>query len=176
MNVSNAIKETKLATKESSKESSPTETSKEASPTSPTESSKETSPTSPTEVNLVKQFLQKVRKGDLTDVAKSVGEPDDLSVFEQIKKKIKDGDFSDIIKSLPSPPPFPTALVMQIAMSLNDIFQQNIGKIGKAVGDTIDIEIEKKKNELALTKALGEQATKTELESHMKSYIEHFTK
>ena len=158
MNVSNVKDSTKLETKE-------------ASPT-------ESSPTNPTEVNLVKQFLQKVRKGDLTDVAKSVkGEPDDLTVFEQIKKKIKDGDFSDIVKSLPSPPPFPTALVMQIAMSLNDIFQQNIGKIGKAVGDTIDIEIEKKKNELALTKALGEQATKTELESHMKSYIEHeFTK
>jgi hypothetical protein len=170
MNVSNAIKDTSIATKEAS----PTETSTESSPT---ETSKETSPTTPTEVNLVKQFLQKVRKGDLTDVAKSVSEPDEMTIFEQIKKKIKDGDFSDIVKSLPSPPPFPTALVMQIAMSLNDIFQQNIGKIGKAVGDTIDIEIEKKKNELALTKALGEQATKTELESHKKSYIEHeFTK
>ena len=228
MNVSNAIKDTSIATKESSptetsketsttetsKETSPTETSKETSTTEtnkesspsketiPTETNKETiptetspskessliessketiptetSPTTPTEVNLVKQFLQKVRKGDLTDVAKSVSEPDEMTIFAQIKKKIKDGDFSDIVKSLPSPPPFPTALVMQIAMSLNDIFQQNIGKIGKAVGDTIDIEIEKKKNELALTKALGEQATKTELESHMKSYIEHeFTK
>jgi hypothetical protein len=66
---------------------------------------------------------------------------------------------------------------MQIAMSLNDIFQQNIGKVSKAVGYTIDIEIEKKKNELALTKALGEEVTKTKLEPHMKTYIEHeFTK
>ena len=113
----------------------------------------------------------------MTDVVKSINdvkpESDDLTVFDQIKKKIKDGDFSDIVKSIPAPPPFPTAVVMQILMSLNEMFQQNIGKISKAVGDTIDIEIEKKKNELALTKALGEQATKTELEPHMKAYIEH---
>ena len=62
-------------------------------------------------------------------------------------------------------------------MSLNEMFQQNIGKISKTVGDTIDIEIEKKKNELALTKALGEEATRTKLEPYMKTYIEHeFTK
>ena len=134
-------------------------------------------PETPEEENLLKKFLQKVRKGDLTDVVKSINdvkpESDDLTVFDQIKKKIKDGDFSDIVKSIPAPPPFPTAVVMQILMSLNEMFQQNIGKISKAVGDTIDIEIEKKKNELALTKALGEQATKTELEPHMKAYIEH---
>ena len=134
-------------------------------------------PETPEEENLLKKFLQKVRKGDLTDVVNSINdvkpESDDLTVFDQIKKKIKDGDFSDIVKSLPAPPPFPTAVVMQILMSLNEMFQQNIGKISKAVGDTIDIEIEKKKNELALTKALGEQVTKTELEPHMKAYIEH---
>ena len=135
-------------------------------------------PETPEEENLLKKFLQKVRKGDLTDVVKSINDEkpesdDDLTVFEQIKKKIKDGDFSDIVKSIPSPPSFPAAVVTQILMSLNEMFQQNIGKISKAVGDTIDIEIEKKKNELALTKALGEQVTKTELEPHMKAYIEH---
>ena len=155
-----------------------------ASPTNPTPASPASPaspdtivPETPEEENLLKKFLQKVRKGDLTDVVNSINdvkpESDDLTVFDQIKKKIKDGDFSDIVKSLPAPPPFPTAVVMQILMSLNEMFQQNIGKISKAVGDTIDIEIEKKKNELALTKALGEQATKTELEPHMKAYIEH---
>ena len=149
-----------------------------ASPTPADPASPDTiAPETPEEENLLKKFLQKVRKGDLTDVVKSINdvkpESDDLTVFDQIKKKIKDGDFSDIVKSIPAPPPFPTAVVMQILMSLNEMFQQNIGKISKAVGDTIDIEIEKKKNELALTKALGEQATKTELEPHMKAYIEH---
>ena len=146
-------------------------------PTNPDPDPASIVPETPEEENLLKKFLQKVRKGDLTDVVNSINdvkpESDDLTVFDQIKKKIKDGDFSDIVKSLPAPPPFPTAVVMQILMSLNEMFQQNIGKISKAVGDTIDIEIEKKKNELALTKALGEQVTKTELEPHMKAYIEH---
>ena len=146
-------------------------------PTNPDPDPASIVPETPEEENLLKKFLQKVRKGDLTDVVNSINdvkpESDDLTVFDQIKKKIKDGDFSDIVKSLPAPPPFPTAVVMQILMSLNEMFQQNIGKISKAVGDTIDIEIEKKKNELALTKALGEQVTKTELEPHMKAYIAH---
>ena len=148
-----------------------------ANPTNPDPDPASIVPETPEEENLLKKFLQKVRKGDLTDVVNSINdvkpESDDLTVFDQIKKKIKDGDFSDIVKSLPAPPPFPTAVVMQILMSLNEMFQQNIGKISKAVGDTIDIEIEKKKNELALTKALGEQVTKTQLEPHMKAYIEH---
>ena len=100
-------------------------------------------------------------------------EEPDLTFFEQIKKDAKDGKFTDIVKSLPSPPPFPTALVMQIIMSLNDIFQQNIGKVGQYANITIDSEIEKKKNELELTKALGEQAKKTDLETHMPIYVTH---
>ena len=57
------------------------------------------------------------------------------------------------------------------------MFQQNIGKISKTVENIIDIEIEKKKNALALTKALGEEATRTKLGPYMKTYIEHeFTK
>jgi hypothetical protein len=132
-------------------------------------------PTTPTEANLVKEFLQKVRKGDLTDVAKSAN-GEEITVFQQIKQKIKDGDFSDIVKSLPSLPPFPTTVVMQIIGSLNDIFQQNIGKVGKAVEVAVDIEIEKKNNELALTKALGEQSKKTDLKTHMPAYINHVMK
>ncbi len=133
-------------------------------------------PTTPTEANLVKEFLQKVRKGDLTDVAKSANGDEEITVFQQIKQKIKDGDFSDIVKSLPSLPPFPTTVVMQIIGSLNDIFQQNIGKVGKAVEVAVDIEIEKKNNELALTKALGEQSKKTDLKTHMPAYINHVMK
>jgi len=105
--------------------------------------------------------------------ATDTDEEPDLSFFEQIKKDVKDGKFSDIVKSLPSLPPFPSALVMQIIMSLNDIFQQNIGKVGQYANATIDSEIEKKKNELELTKALGEQSKKTNLETHMPVYISH---
>lgn len=147
--------------------------------TSPTETptpDPDTASPTPTEVNLVKEFLQKVRKGDLTDVAKSANGDEEITVFQQIKQKIKDGDFSDIVKSLPSLPPFPTTVVMQIVGSLNDIFQQNIGKVGKAVEVAVDTEIEKKNNELALTKALGEQAKKTDLKTHMPAYINHVMK
>jgi hypothetical protein len=56
---------------------------------------------------------------------------------------------------------------------LNDIFQQNIGKVSKYAEASIDYELEKKKNELSLTKALGEQATKTKLDEHMPAYINH---
>ena len=153
----------------------PTETPTETPSETPTPDPDPASPT-PTEVNLVKEFLQKVRKGDLTDVAKSANGDEELTVFQQIKQKIKDGDFSDIVKSLPSLPPFPTAVVMQIVGSLNDIFQQNIGKVGKAVEVAVDTEIEKKNNELALTKALGEQAKKTDLKTHMPAYINHVMK
>ena len=100
-------------------------------------------------------------------------EEEDLSFFDQIKKDAKDGKFSDIMKSLPSPPPLPIGLIMEIVGSLNDIFKQNIGKVGQYTNIYIDSELEKKKNELELTKALGEHAKKTDLEKQMPIYIEH---
>lgn len=136
---------------------------------SPTDATQPVTITDPKEVNLFQQFA---KSGDLTDVVND----DELTVFQQIKKKIKDGDFSDIVKSLPSPPPFPTAIVMQIVGSLNDIFQQNIGKVSKYAEASIDYELEKKKNELELTKALGEEAKKTNLNTHMPAYINHVMK
>jgi hypothetical protein len=150
--------------------SAPTEAA--ATPSTPAPTEAPTQPvtiTDPKEVNLFQQFA---KSGDLTDVVND----DELTVFQQIKKKIKDGDFSDIVKSLPSPPPFPTALVMQIVGSLNDIFQQNIGKVSKYAEASIDYELEKKKNELELTKALGEEAKKTNLNTHMPAYINHVMK
>lgn len=147
----------------------PTEAATPA-PTAPTEApTQPVTITDPKEVNLFQQFA---KSGDLTDVVND----DELTVFQQIKKKIKDGDFSDIVKSLPSPPPFPTAIVMQIVGSLNDIFQQNIGKVSKYAEASIDYELEKKKNELELTKALGEEAKKTNLNTHMPAYINHVMK
>jgi len=187
MNVSNVYKAgsaasaaTKMASAATKMASSAASAATKMASSSSKEPAKEEKPATPEEATLMNQFLQKVRKGDLTDVVKSLNpnaeskpETDELTIFQEIKKKIKDGDFSDIIKSLPSPPPFPTAIVMQIISSLNDIFQQNIGKISKFAENAIDAELEKKKNELSLTKALGEQATKTNLEEHMPAYINH---
>jgi len=171
---------TKMASAATKMASSAASAATKMASSSSKEPAKEEKPATPEEATLMNQFLQKVRKGDLTDVVKSLNpnaeskpETDELTIFQEIKKKIKDGDFSDIIKSLPSPPPFPTAIVMQIISSLNDIFQQNIGKISKFAENAIDAELEKKKNELSLTKALGEQATKTNLEEHMPAYINH---
>lgn len=128
--------------------------------------------TDPKEINLFQQFLQKVKSGDLKDVVNSAkGEPDELSVFEQIKQKVKDGDFSDIVKSLPSPPPFPTAIVMQIASTLNDIFQQNVGKISTFATTAIDTEVAKQKNKLKLNNEMSERATGPALDAHMNLYI-----
>ena len=152
-----------------------THTAEATAPTEP--ATEETVPKTTEEENLVKKFLQKVRKGDLTDVVNSINgvkpETDELSIFEQIKKDAKSGKFEDIMKSLPSPPPFPTAVVMQIVGALNDIFQQNIGKVSKFAEAAIDAELEKKKNELELSKALGEQAKKTDLKSQMTTYVQH---
>ena len=135
----------------------------------------ETVPT-PEEETLTKKFLAKVRKGDLTEVVQSINgvkSDDDLTVFQQIKQQIKDGNFTDIVKSLPSPPAFPTDLVKQILGTLNDIFQQNIGKVTKLAEVSIDYELERKKNDLELNKLLGAEATKTKLGPHMPAYINH---
>lgn len=132
--------------------------------------------TDPEELNLFQQFLKQAKSGDLKDVVKSANGDEDLTVFQQIKQKMKDGDFTDIIKSLPSLPPFPAGLVMQILGSLNEIFQQNIGKVGQYTNVYIDSELEKKKNELELVKSLGEEAKKTNLKSHMPTYINHIMK
>ena len=141
-------------------------------PTAPTDQPTEVTITDPKELNLFQQFLKKAKSGDLKDVAQSVnGEPDELSIFEQIKKKAKEGDFSDIVKSLPSPPPFPTAIVMQIVSTLNDIFQQNVGKISTFATTAIDTEVAKQKNKLKLNNDMAERATGEALDKHLNIYV-----
>ena len=125
--------------------------------------------TDPKELNLFQQFLQKVKSGDLKDVVNP--EPDELSVFAQIKQKIKEGDFSDIVKSLPSPPPFPTAAVMQVVGALNDIFQQNVGKISTFATAAIDTELAKQQNKLKLNNDMAARATGAALDKHMNIYV-----
>jgi hypothetical protein len=140
------------------------------SPTSPTEGpAQPTGPTTEAEKNLFQQFLQKVKSGDLKDVVNP--EPDELSVFEQIKQKMKEGDFSDIVKSLPSPPPFPTAAVMQVVGALNDIFQQNVGKISTFATAAIDTELAKQQNKLKLNNEMAARATGAALDKHMNIYV-----
>ena len=140
------------------------------SPTSPTEGpAQPTGPTTEAEKNLFQQFLQKVKSGDLKDVVNP--EPDELSVFAQIKQKMKEGDFSDIVKSLPSPPPFPTAAVMQVVGALNDIFQQNVGKISTFATAAIDTELAKQQNKLKLNNEMAARATGAALDKHMNIYV-----
>ena len=138
--------------------------------TSPTEGpAQPTGPTTEAEKNLFQQFLQKVKSGDLKDVVNP--EPDELSVFAQIKQKMKEGDFSDIVKSLPSPPPFPTAAVMQVVGALNDIFQQNVGKISTFATAAIDTELAKQQNKLKLNNDMAARATGAALDKHMNIYV-----
>ena len=138
--------------------------------TSPTEGpAQPTGPTTEAEKNLFQQFLQKVKSGDLKDVVNP--EPDELSVFAQIKQKMKEGDFSDIVKSLPSPPPFPTAAVMQVVGALNDIFQQNVGKISTFATAAIDTELAKQQNKLKLNNEMAQRATGAALDKHMNIYV-----
>ena len=139
------------------------------SPTSPTGANPTVTITDPKELNLFQQFLQKVKSGDLKDVVNP--EPDELSVFAQIKQKMKEGDFSDIVKSLPSPPPFPTAAVMQVVGALNDIFQQNVGKISTFATAAIDTELAKQQNKLKLNNDMAARATGEALDKHMNIYV-----
>jgi len=137
----------------------------------PTEPIQPVTITDPKELNLFQQFVQKVKSGDLTDVVKASNGDDELTVFQQIKKKIKDGDFSDIVKSLPSPPPFPTAIVMQIVGSLKDIFDQNIGKVSQLATSLVDNELAKYQNKLKLNNEMAQRATGPALDKHMNIYI-----
>ena len=147
---------------------SPTSPSPTA-PTSPTGANPTVTITDPKELNLFQQFLQKVKSGDLKDLVNP--EPDELTVFAQFKQKIKEGDFSDIVKSLPSPPPFPTAAVMQVVGALNDIFQQNVGKISTFATAAIDTELAKQQNKLKLNNDMAARATGAALDKHMNIYV-----
>ena len=148
---------------------SPTSPTSPTAPTAPTGSNPTVTITDPKELNLFQQFLQKVKSGDLKDVVNP--EPDELSVFAQIKQKMKEGDFSDIVKSLPSPPPFPTAAVMQVVGALNDIFQQNVGKISTFATAAIDTELAKQQNKLKLNNDMAARATGEALDKHMNIYV-----
>jgi len=127
--------------------------------------------TDPKELNLFQQFIQKAKSGDLTDVVKASNGDDELTVFQQIKKKIKDGDFSDIVKSLPSPPHFPTAIVMEIVNTLKKIFDQNIGKVSQLATSLVDNELAKYQNKLKLNNEMAQRATGPALDKHLNIYV-----